>query len=87
MKKACYVLFACTTMLTVAAQKIEDNKFPFTDGVTYSIKRFNNAKTTQYGMAPTIILISHKAAGLRPHGSSLSIREPTRKLILSKCTL
>ena len=50
MKKFLYlaVLFFAVT-LNLSAQKIDSKDLIYDDGVTFTIKRFNNAKTTQYG--------------------------------------
>ena len=50
MKKHLYLtlLFFAVT-LNLSAQKIDSKDLIYDDGVTFTIKRFNNAKTIQYG--------------------------------------
>ena len=38
-----------TVTLNLSAQKIDSKDLIYDDGVTFTIKRFNNSKTTQYG--------------------------------------
>lgn len=52
MKKILLTLLVCCGILQhINAQRIEENKFDFSDGVTYSIKRFYSSKSSAYGDA------------------------------------
>lgn len=48
------ILIYASVIQNVTAQKIEKNIFNLSDGITYTIKRFYNSKTSPYGDAGAV---------------------------------
>nr|WP_294931154.1 hypothetical protein [uncultured Flavobacterium sp.] len=48
------ILIFGAIMQEVAAQKIEENNFNLSEGVTYTVKRFYNSRTSPYGDAGAV---------------------------------
>ncbi|UPS92001.1 hypothetical protein [Bizionia sp. M204] len=49
MRHLIFSLLVFISFSNASAQKIENNNFSYEEDVTFTIKRFNNSKTTQYG--------------------------------------